>query len=397
MAPTWLHVRSTPTDLDGEQYTAKETLSFNPSPDSLADGQGSSKKEPDSQLGSTHGDKSFRDFRSDDNDLMPKNQLEHSDTRDMNGHPFSPDDHGSYRIRSKGMSEPSLVDNVALDLCRCDNICDHILQYARGKEDIPKSFGYLNSSKALTHHFYPAAKCTDSHGGKVQRSTFTLADLLQDTTELSLTPIEWMTVAHKIAMAVLQFHSTAWLESQWGLKHLSFFRDIHNEKAVGSIRRTLHLTAEYPRSNGTAQPAAQSQADAPAEGVQHDPEPRSPSVDVNSYKTQSSPPIHKALLYGIDNETLCSLGIALLEIAYRQPIESLRREGEPSNIYAARRLALYSTTPLGPKYQNIVRKCMRCDFNSGTNLESTELQSAIWSDVVCELERLAGIAKEIWA
>ena len=53
----------------------------------------------------------------------------------------------------------------------------------------------------------------------------------------------------------------------------------------------------------------------------------------------------------------------------------------------ARRLAAYQT-PLGPKYQKIARKCLQCTFRSGTDLTKEELQSEVYDDVVCQLERM---------
>ena len=197
---------------------------------------------------------------------------------------------------------------------------------------------------------------TNTHDGEAQRSTSTLADLLQTTSGNPLRPIARIAIAHKLATAVLQFHSTAWLKPRWELKHLSFFQD--NGQVGEALKRTFCLSAIHPRSDKTAQPTAESQVNydnnalpTNEEEIPHSQKPRSASVDANASTIGSPPPIHKALLYGLDNETLCTLGIALLEIAYCKPIESLRREGEPSNIYSARRLAQYGTMPLGPKYQ----------------------------------------------
>jgi hypothetical protein len=90
---------------------------------------------------------------------------------------------------------------------------------------------------------------------------------------------------------------------------------------------------------------------------------------------------------GINNKTLFCLGVALLEIAHWKPLTSLWHDYDADEIQTARRLA-GRTTSLGKFYQEIIQKCLRCDFGFGTDLSRTELQSAVYSDVVCPLEEL---------
>lgn len=86
------------------------------------------------------------------------------------------------------------------------------------------------------------------------------------------------------------------------------------------------------------------------------------------------------LLYGIRNMTLHCLGVALLELGYWKPLDS-------HDLLAVRRLAA-SRSPLGPKYQEIVQKCLGCDFGLGIDLTKTDLQCALYNDVVCPLESM---------
>ncbi|KAL1652723.1 hypothetical protein SLS61_004705 [Didymella pomorum] len=56
-----------------------------------------------------------------------------------------------------------------------------------------------------------------------------------------------------------------------------------------------------------------------------------------------------------------------------------------NEVFAARRLAA-GRAPLGPQYQKIAEKCLQCNFGFGTKLGSKGLQTAVYNDVVCELE-----------
>jgi hypothetical protein len=91
--------------------------------------------------------------------------------------------------------------------------------------------------------------------------------------------------------------------------------------------------------------------------------------------------------FGINNMTLFSLGVALLEIGNWKPLSQLRRIYDPDDILTARRVAK-RTTGLGGVYQDIVRKCLQCNFGVGTTLQEADLQDAVYSDIVLTLESL---------
>ncbi|KAF3033695.1 hypothetical protein E8E12_004401 [Didymella heteroderae] len=98
--------------------------------------------------------------------------------------------------------------------------------------------------------------------------------------------------------------------------------------------------------------------------------------------------VSEQVQYGINNTTLFFLGVALLEIAHWKPIEEKMIARDLDNeIFAARRLAA-GRAPLGPQYQKIAEKCLQCNFGFGTSLSSKSLQTAVYNDVVCELEAM---------
>ncbi len=92
------------------------------------------------------------------------------------------------------------------------------------------------------------------------------------------------------------------------------------------------------------------------------------------------------LLCGIRNTTLYSLGVALLQIGRWKPVD----EGD---IIQVRKTA-DRASPLGPKYDELTRKCLYCDFGFGGDLTKPQLQAAVYEGVVCELERLVGVFEE---
>ena len=196
---------------------------------------------------------------------------------------------------------------------------------------------------------------------------------------------EQLRIAHKLALATLQFHATPWTKDEWDIQDIGLFLtlDSLDETAL----QTLHLSAQFLKNsnpgyiNGSNRPTHQ---DSKATNATIS---RRSCYCTRPKLCRCNPDLisHDALLYGVDNMMLCSLGITLLQIGHRRPLQELQTDKDPNKIYTARRLA-YGSSPLGPKFQNIIRKCLRCDFGSGTDLASAELQSAVFSDVVCELE-----------
>lgn len=90
--------------------------------------------------------------------------------------------------------------------------------------------------------------------------------------------------------------------------------------------------------------------------------------------------------FGINNLSLFFLGVALLDIAHWKPLENkMILRDEDNQVLTARRLAAKSTS-LGPAYQKIAQKCLQCNFGFCTKLNNKGLQTAVYNDVVCELE-----------
>ena len=86
----------------------------------------------------------------------------------------------------------------------------------------------------------------------------------------------------------------------------------------------------------------------------------------------------------------------LLELAYGASFQSLRDsqehnirlESQVVDFIAARKLADEVGTTLGSEFASIVKKCLRCDFGCGEDLDDPQLQARLYEDVVCKLDEL---------
>jgi hypothetical protein len=200
--------------------------------------------------------------------------------------------------------------------------------------------------------------------GKGLKSTDTtvtsILDLMGQSVDDTLTIDNQLRLAHKTALAILQFNSTPWLAQRWRFKDLSYFgsRGMFDEEAL----KTLHFSSQIS--------SVKVPDTAAMEGVEEVME----AFSEEEY-------------FGINNTPLFFLGVALLEVAHWKPLESLGNPQDPNAILTARRLAS-KPSPLGPRYDELVRKCLQCNFGFGTDLSKKELQTAVYGDVVCPLEKM---------
>jgi len=156
---------------------------------------------------------------------------------------------------------------------------------------------------------------------------------------------------------VLQYHSTPWMNEQWRLDDLRYFGT--KQDVVENALQSLHLSAYFPGGEDAITPD-------------------------NNIQTTIPNLNEQTRTYGITNLTLFSLGIALLELNHWKSIYT------GNDILAAREL-VDRGSPLGPKYRDLVKKCLQCNFGFGTDLSKPELQNAVYNDVVCQLEEMISV------
>ncbi|OCK74225.1 hypothetical protein K432DRAFT_311164, partial [Lepidopterella palustris CBS 459.81] len=173
-------------------------------------------------------------------------------------------------------------------------------------------------------------------------------------------------IALKMSIAVMQYNSTPWLGEEWGLRNISFFGTCDEPFDDQGAVKTLHLSAKSSQKSLGGLPTPTINPE-PPDAV------RLPS-DLHEFKSAS----------GIRNMTMASLGLALLEIGYREPLRSHRKPFELHDVVTARRLAEGRPTPLGRRFQKLAQKCFQYD----DYLDKAEFQEVVYQDVICELEGL---------
>lgn len=251
------------------------------------------------------------------------------------------------------------------DLKATKSVCCH-LQRSCGPESTCKDscIGYLEYLEAACSFrliFYDASKnaVAQKKQHRTPRKALPVNGLLS-----GLQTLHQLTLAHTLAMTILQYHSTSWLPLDWGLKDLSYFSETGQspEDDISKTLQSLHLSTQFPtQAHASAFQSAN---------------------DVNDLN----------YLYGIRNLTLAKLGVALIEIGRQKEIGSLGSNSTSHEvIISARKILLEgpsSLATLGPRYFKIAQKCIQCDFSCGDNLEGDDLRSAVYSEVVCGLESM---------
>jgi hypothetical protein len=251
---------------------------------------------------------------------------------------------------------------VTLDLKATDSICSHFSQNcASASSCVDSCLGYLEYLEATLSSrftFYDASK------NAIAQKVLPVADrkaLPINTLLRSLRTFHQLTLAYRLAVATLQYHSTSWLAPDWGLGDISYFDNStpQTPDELSERLESLHLSTQF---SGRA-------------------------LSVVSQATQDEKDLR--CNYGIRNLPLAKLGVALLEIGCQEEINSLSPASAPHDIIRARKVLIdppLSMQHLGKHYLKIVQKCIDCDFSCGDDLMNEDLRNAVYTDIVCGLE-----------
>jgi hypothetical protein len=156
---------------------------------------------------------------------------------------------------------------------------------------------------------------------------------------------------------VLQLHSTPWLED-WNKQDIQYLPEAESETAQSPTSPVQPYISRRFSSN------------------------KSRTSSVPSSKT-----ISQAASF-VRNETLFTLGIVLIELAYNKPIEDLyeKGDGEPTlattRQLTAVRLHKQIHLQMGKQYQRAVVSCLFCDF--GTDGSDADLKVPLFQRKVLE-------------
>jgi hypothetical protein len=250
-----------------------------------------------------------------------------------------------------------------LDLRATESVCCHLSKACSPTSTCKDGcLGYLNNTRIqnpLKLVFYDAAKVSRGAANSYvsDKESVPVRKLLQQR----LAVLHQLTLAYKLAAAVLQYYSTPWLPEDWDLQQVAYFTDDSQvpEKDISRKLQSLHLGTEFPSKTAVVLPQSQQELE-----------------DLKS-------------VYGIRNLCLAKLGVALLEICLRGDFEISSSGSISNDVFHARRLlekGHHSLMTFGRRYLEIVRKCIYCDFGCGDRLDDESLRDAVYTEVVCRLE-----------
>lgn len=179
---------------------------------------------------------------------------------------------------------------------------------------------------------------------------------------------------------MLQYHRTPWLLEDWRLQDFSFFAN-RNARSVDELARdlqTLHLSTEFSMSKPETATLSGPQSSG-----------STPAIRTKDCSALAQTKIK--FIHSIRNVTLAKLGLALLEIGHKRNIGSFNIEPEQHDVVNGRILAESSHADLGPRYQRIARRCIDCNFSADDSWDAEDLQNAVYTNVVCELESMISL------
>ena len=228
----------------------------------------------------------------------------------------------------------------------------------------------LNNTQSCRHCIYYPSDHVPPNLGQSSTSLMELLSTSSGHPVGNIPQLHRLRIARSLVMAVLQFHATPWLTESWQSKNL-FFNNVNPENWQ-SCNPSPHLMVHVAAANEQApEPTAIAQ----------------PSLSLTAF---------------VPNLMLFNLGIMLLELAYGVPFLSLLKstsidalsDRRSADYQAAYHLANNVGVFFGSGYAEVVRKCLRCDFGEGEDLNSSALQERLYEDVICRLERMEdGIRK----
>ncbi|KXT09861.1 hypothetical protein AC579_6749 [Pseudocercospora musae] len=229
-----------------------------------------------------------------------------------------------------------------------DDLC-HRFRLWRSKHAEIQCLGFLRDPSSEARHgvYWPENRVLNrtSAAGK------SLAVMLDSQDEQILSLLEKRRLALAAALAMLRLHGTPWLGKQWGKHELVIFANAGKLVTTGAFVSTVF----------DAQSGGYSRYFVPCRAIR--------------------------------NEAIFALGILLIELALDKPFEALKRaedleDGDAlADFYTAVRVIEDVNRTAGFRYADVVRRCIRCDFDdSGTDLNDPAFQNKVFAGVVAELE-----------
>lgn len=281
---------------------------------------------------------------------------------------------------SAGHSLSKLGGQPGGDASQLSGLCKSSANLCRAFHDASSSTSTTNTSLVHLPGFLVYCNEPSRH---LARAT-PLARLLSErNSQQGLNNLEKWKLATSLSMAVLQYHSTPWLQPEkWMDNGIMFFEQEPTTEGVKSPE-SLHLQL-------LPQPSAANDED------------NSEAISVFN-----NDPF-------IKNQTLFQLGMILLELEFEESLDIITnmwnnqlvpgttQESNNNESWARRLLApkFHAGEKLGPDYGRIVRMCLDCDFGLGLSdysLDDDQLQKAFYLQIVCQFRKLLPTWEKIYS
>lgn len=265
---------------------------------------------------------------------------------------------------TKVKSDKKNISPPLINLCTNSNFCTHLQTFIGQTQPSSIAIGYLELSGFSKHLLYVDAKwqavTRKSKPGLISLYTVLQAPQQSTSPRSILSLGQKIRLAKRLATAILQFHTTPWIRNSI------------------SSRDVVVTSKDGEDDNDASLPEAYVSAQI-----------RGPHGPIVRAQTMPSPAI-------VRNQLLFGLGKMLLEIAYQRPLSDMviNRDVDSSHpgnteYFTADRLSRQVSAHIGsPKYAEVTRKCVHCDFGCDFDLKQSKLQEGFYQDVVCELEKL---------
>ncbi|KAG8527362.1 uncharacterized protein KY384_007514 [Bacidia gigantensis] len=266
--------------------------------------------------------------------------------------------------------ESAARESAARDLGSVNDLCTHIVEVTKPIENANKCIGFLPGQGTDRYLVYKRANLQFTQGGASNLSKLIASHRRQ---QIFPKPDKWR-VAGALCLAVLLYHSTPWLQTQFQSDDILFFGP-SNHSQLGSLKYP-HLHAFRRKSKA----AHQSQ------------------LAKDGY---------------VKNQMLHCLGVILLELEFEDTLESLVAESSldstasetslpppPTLMHHLLFLKRRAGTQLGTLYGRIVRMCLDCDFGLGLDeysLDDPRVQKVFYSQVIRPFQERMPEYSKIWA
>ncbi|KAK3167107.1 hypothetical protein OEA41_010232 [Lepraria neglecta] len=251
------------------------------------------------------------------------------------------------------------------------DLCRWIKNIQTTRPDDGKCLGYLSDAKETRYGLFSVNPRSDV---EPPMASIHVGEPLSPSRRRSRTGRAWKRqsfsqgVKHQLASTlgstVLQLHSTPWLEG-WDKQDIQYLPEAEGDTAQSPTSPVQpYISRRFSSSKSRTSSVSSSTTAAQVQGFAR-------------------------------NETLFTLGVVLIEIAYNKPIEDLVEPGDLARTaamtrhFTALRLHKQIQLEMGKQYQRAVVGCLFCDFGaecSDADLKVPQFQRKVLEHVVLPLE-----------